>query len=85
MLSPMLTRLQVFGNSNNTANFEGKQYPYFENEENRIAYRAGDTDWWWLRSPYLADSHGFCYVDYGGHANDGWATDSLGVRPAFCL
>lgn len=81
----LFSKREVFGNSNNTADFEGKQYPYFENEENRIAYRAGDTDWWWLRSPYLADSRSFCGVDNDGFASYDWATGSSGVRPAFCL
>lgn len=82
----LLSQREVFGNSEDVADFEGKQYPYFENEENRIAYRNNkNTSWWWLRSPYLADSHGFCNVDYNGYAIYHWATDSCGVRPAFCL
>ncbi len=80
-LDDLAARLQA----DYAADFEGYQYPYFEKEENRIAYRAGDTDWWWLRSPYLADSRGFCNVNYYGDALDSWATNGDGVRPAFCL
>lgn len=82
----LLSQREVFGNSEDTADFEGKQYPYFENEENRIAYRSNkNASWWWLRSPYLADSHSFCSVDDDGHASDSWAASSRGVRPAFSL
>lgn len=82
----LLSQREVFGNSEDVADFEGKQYPYFEKEENRIAYRNNkNASWWWLRSPYLADSHIFCYVSNSGSADDGWATNGDGVRPAFCL
>lgn len=81
----LFSKREIFSDSSNAADFEGYQYPYFEKEENRIAYRAGDTDWWWLRSPYLADSHSFCFVSYDGYASNDWATSGGGVRPAFCL
>lgn len=66
----LLSQREVFGNDDDVAVAEGEQYPYFENEENRIACRNNnDTYWWWLRSPYLADSYSFCYVGSGGSAN----------------
>lgn len=82
----LLSQREVFGDDDDVAVAEGEQYPYFENEENRIAYRNNnDTYWWWLRSPYLAVSRSFCYVSYYGSADRGWAAYGYGVRPAFCL
>ncbi len=82
----LLSQREVFGNSEDVADFEGKQYPYFEKEENRIAYRNNkNTSWWWLRSPLVADSRSFCDVNGDGNADSYWATYSDGVRPAFCL
>lgn len=82
----LLSQREVFGNDEDVAIAEGKQYPYFKKEENRIAYRNNkNASWWWLRSPYLAASHGFCDVCHDGGAYYGWAAGSSGVRPAFCL
>lgn len=82
----LLSQREVFGNDEDVAIAEGKQYPYFKKEENRIAYRNNkNASWWWLRSPYLADSHSFCCVSDYGYADNYWATGSDGVRPAFCL
>lgn len=58
---------------------EKSQLPLFQHEPSRICNRAV----WWLRDVITA-SH-FACVDYAGHADYYGASNSLGVRPAFCI
>ena len=58
---------------------EKSQLPLFQHEPSRICNRAA----WWLRDVITA-SH-FADVDDGGNATYGNASNSLGVRPAFCI
>lgn len=58
---------------------EKSQLPLFQHEPSRICNRVT----WWLRDVITA-SH-FADVDNGGGAYYGSASDSCGVRPAFCI
>ena len=58
---------------------EKSQLPLFQHEPSRICNHVT----WWLRDVITAS--GFAIVDYGGGADYGNASDSLGVRPAFCI
>lgn len=71
----------VSDGSNVPANYrvEKSQLPLFQYEPSRICNRAT----WWLRDVITA-SH-FASVHYNGTATYGGASDSLGVRPAFCI
>lgn len=71
----------VSDSSNVPANYrvEKSQLPLFQHEPSRICNRAT----WWLRDVITASA--FALVDYGGNANYNNASDSLGVRPAFCI
>jgi hypothetical protein len=71
----------VSDGSNVPANYrvEKSQLPLFQHEPSRICNRAT----WWLRDVITA-SH-FAYVSYNGNANYNSASNSLGVRPAFCI
>ena len=67
--------------SNVPANYrvEKSQLPLFQHEPSRICNRAT----WWLRDVITASD--FAYVTRDGNATYGGASDSLGVRPAFCI
>ena len=74
--------------SNDWAEYNGtdKQFPFFEERRNRIAYdEDGDPVWYWTADPSAANTTHFCYFnDYGisyylGAANDG------GVAPLFVI
>lgn len=71
----------VSDGSNVPANYrvEKSQLPLFQHEPSRICNRAA----WWLRDVITA----FHYASVGGYgnANCGEASNSLGVRPAFCI
>lgn len=71
----------VSDGSNVPANYrvEKSQLPLFQHEPSRICNRAT----WWLRDVITA-SH-FANVGGSGGANYGYASNSYGVRPAFCI
>lgn len=71
----------VSDGSNVPANYrvEKSQLPLFQHEPSRICNRAT----WWLRDVITAS--GFAVVDNSGDADYYDASNSLGVRPAFCI
>ena len=71
----------VSDGSNVPANYrvEKSQLPLFQHEPSRICNRAT----WWLRDVITAST--FAIVGSFGYASCGNASDSLGVRPAFCI
>lgn len=71
----------VSDGSNVPSNYrvEKSQLPLFQHEPSRICNRAT----WWLRDVITAS--GFAYVSGNGYANFRLASDSRGVRPAFCI
>lgn len=71
----------VSDGSNVPANYrvEKSQLPLFQHEPSRICNRNN----WWLRDVITASR--FAGVDHYGRAGCGDASNSLGVRPAFCI
>ena len=71
----------VSDGSNVPANYrvEKSQLPLFQHEPSRICNRAT----WWLRDVITASA--FAYVGSYGDAGYVSASNSLGVRPAFCI
>lgn len=71
----------VSDGSNVPANYrvEKSQLPLFQHEPSRICNRAT----WWLRDVITASN--FAGVSGSGFANYGNASNSCGVRPAFCI
>lgn len=63
----------------NNYRVEKGQLPLFALEPSRICNRAA----WWLRDVITAAR--FAYVNNNGLANSTDASNSLGVRPAFCI
>lgn len=71
----------VSDGSNVPANYrvEKSQLPLFQHEPSRI----GNRNNWWLRDVITASD--FAYVALDGNACYSTASNSLGVRPAFCI
>lgn len=71
----------VSDGSNAPANYrvEKSQLPLFQHEPSRICNRNN----WWLRDVITAS--GFADVGSGGYADYYSASNSFGVRPAFCI
>lgn len=71
----------VSDGSNVPANYrvEKSQLPLFQHEPSRI----GNRNNWWLRDVITASD--FAFVASGGGASCSGASNSRGVRPAFCI
>lgn len=63
----------------NNYRVEKSQLPLFQHEPSRICNRAS----WWLRDVISASY--FARVSYPGDASYHYASNSVGVRPAFCI
>ena len=66
------------GNGYNVASGDG-QFPLFMFDRTKLHNRED----YWLRD--VASATNFSLVYYYGHANYGYASGSVGVRPAFCI
>lgn len=91
----LLSMTEVYGGLNNNI-AEGVAYPYYADnsaltaagtgaDANRIKYRNGAAQYWWLRSPYTSYSNLVRGVGTAGIVTSGYAGDSLGVAPACCI
>jgi hypothetical protein len=71
----------VSDGSNVPTNFrvEKSQLPLFQHEQSRIF----NYEIWWLRD--VISSSNFALIGTGGNADQYGASDSRGVRPAFCI
>ena len=66
------------GNGYNVASGDG-QFPLFMFDRTKLHNRED----YWLRD--VASATNFSYVDAGGNASSNGASNSFGVRPAFCI
>ena len=89
----LLSRREVFAGNEVSNVTEGEPYPFYSDysdytsanvgaDKNRIKYRGGSPQWWWLRTP---DAGNGCYVRSvrtGGNLSSNIASNSGGVAPA---
>ena len=92
---PLLAECEIFGDgygysgsgyANDAEKNYQQQYQYYKNGNSKVKYRhssTGSTATWWERSPYCANSSGFCGVATNGGANYANAGHSSGLAPAF--
>lgn len=74
--------------SNDFAEYNGtdKQFPYFENRINRIAYENdGGTVWYWTADPSAAYTKPFCCFNGNGGSYNYGAENEGGVAPLFVI
>lgn len=84
----LLAEIEVFGSTTYSVSGEGSRYARFTDASSRIKYLSngsGGAGWWWLRSPYRANSNGFCFVISDGRASSSDANTSYGVCFGFCV
>lgn len=88
----LMNEVQLYGSTVLSSSFydvgcDNLQLPLFRlNPRSKIAGQGGTGDgrmWYWLRA--VAGSTTFCLCAYNGLAGYGSASDSLGVRPLFCI
>lgn len=85
----ILSEREQYGRSFYSAPGEGKWYEFYRQEDapwdRRYKNGEGDRAWYFLRSPYLGASAGFCVVNSDGARNYGSASYSYGVAVGFCI
>ncbi len=83
---------ELYGDPGNSVN-EGAPYPYYANysdlsapdvvaDSNRIKYRAGSAQYWWLRSCFAGSASSVYYVGPTGLVSYVGACDGIGFAPA---
>lgn len=82
------TEYEIFGKNEYAEDNETdvEQWECMKDRRNRIAfngYKTNDWQWYWLSNKRSASD--FCNVGGDGYANCGDASNSDGVRPAFCI
>lgn len=89
----LLSRREVYMGNEVGNVTEGEAYPYYSDysdytspntgaDSNRIKYRGGSLQWWWLRTPNSGKGGNVRGVNSTGDLNDSSAGDSIGVAPA---
>ena len=89
----LLSRREVYAGNEVSGVIEGEPYPYYSdysnlsvagtgNDTNRIKYRNGSPQWWWLRTPYSGGGHTVRDVGTAGNLYSHNANSSHGVAPA---
>ena len=89
----LLSRREVYAGNEVSGVIEGEPYPYYSdysdlsvagtgNDTNRIKYRNGSPQWWWLRTPNSGSGYGVRGIYPAGSLNAHVASNSLGVAPA---
>ena len=74
--------------ANDWAEYNGidKQFPFFEERRNRVAYdEDGDPVWYWTADPSAAYTTYFCFFYYLGHSYLDSASADGGVAPLFVI
>ena len=74
--------------SNDWAEYNGidKQFPFFEERRNRVAYdEDGDPVWYWTADPSAAYTTNFCIFSRHGGSHRHHASNDGGVAPLFVI
>lgn len=72
----------VFSEYNGT----GKQFPFFKERRNRVAYdEDGGPCWYWTADPFAANTTHFCSFYGNGNSHYSGASDDGGVAPLFVI
>ena len=87
----LLSEYEVFGNitysNSHEANYQ-QQYAYYSAGNSKVKYQHNSTGraaYWWLRSPYVANSYFFVFVIADDMVVYTAANNSLGFAPGFCV
>lgn len=89
----LLSRREVYAGNEVSNVIEGEPYPYYSdysdlsaagtgNDTNRIKYRNGSPQYWWLRTPTSGDGYNVRSLYPAGALYSNGAYDSRGVAPA---
>lgn len=88
---PLLAEFEIFGTRSYANQYEQNsqvQYDYYKSGNSKVKYRhssTGSTALWWERSPFYTNGSYFCAVYTNGSASTNFASNSLGLAPAFMV
>lgn len=88
----LLSRSEVYGGLENRID-EGEPYSFYSQysdlstagetaDSNRIKYRNGSAQYWWIRTPYSGNGSSVRFVFTSGIVSSNGASNSAGVAPA---
>lgn len=89
----LLSRREVYAGNEVSNVIEGEPYPYYSdysglsaagtgNDTNRIKYRNGSPQYWWLRTPHSGLGSNVRFIHAAGNLYSSGALNSNGVAPA---
>ena len=89
----LLSRREVYAGNEVSGVIEGEPYPYYSdysdlsaagtgNDTNRIKYRNGSPQYWWLRTPASGGGYHVRGIGPAGDLNSNGACYGIGVAPA---
>ena len=81
----LLSEVEIFGSTNDSAAGEGTQYDYYKAGNSKVKKRNGSTAQWWERSPTASSYAGFCIVFSDGYAGSYASNRANGVAFGFCF
>ena len=87
----LLAEYEIFGKRSRANQYEQNyqlQYDYYKNGGAKVMYNDTSTSSaviWWSRSPYYANSQGFCLANGSGIQSSQTANYSYGFAPAFAV
>lgn len=81
----LLSEVETFGSTGNSAAGEGSQYAYYETGGSAVKTLNGEMSSWWLRSPMRTSDYSFCASSGGGEPTHLDATAERGTAFAFCF
>ncbi len=81
----LLSEVEIFGSTINSAAGEGTQYDYYKAGNSKVKKRNGSGAYWWERSPDASGSSYFCLVYNNGTPGISVSSYANGVAFAFCF
>lgn len=85
----ILTRKEIFGEDENSQNYEpdlGEQFELMKDRKNRVcSFPDDEYVWYWLMNAHIRSSSNFAIVSDYGDAYAGGSSYSYWVRPAFLI
>ena len=82
----LFCEIEVFGETTYSVPGEGMQYTYFTTQSNRIKFMAngaGNSNYWWQRSPYKSGNYFLVVSTSGGPSRP--AGETSGICFGFCV
>ena len=81
----LLSEVEIFGSTTNSAAGEGTQYDYYKAGNSKVKKWNGTATYWWERSPFTGGTVHFCLVYNDGSSSSAVAGSAYYVAFCFCF